>query len=241
MTSKRKGQTHLRLIGFFTVLGLLTSVLAFLQPETYRTIDPVLVFLLFTYPFLIGTAIYYYLQSESIAPILQEEYYAKWQLQSFAKICLSETDLQVIREELASSLLRLIKPALISVYELNSVTNHLEIAHQAGIQNLPKTATQGYAFGEGIPGWVMQNQNVVAIADIATEQHFQVDPWAKAMNLLSYAAVPIIVNGESIGIIAMYSLEQNHFQDSDLLVAQLVTQIYGLRLAALQVTASEVS
>ena len=43
--------------------------------------------------------------------------------------------------------------------------------------------------------------------------------------------VPIIVKGSPIGIIGMYSLEANFFQDSNLLIAQIAAQLYGLRLA----------
>jgi GAF domain-containing protein len=193
--------------------------------------DPVLIFLLVAYPFLIGTTIYFYLQHKKIAAALQEEYYIKWFLQSFAKVCLSETDLQIIREELGSTLLRLVKPALVMVYQMNPDTKRLEVIGQAGMKSLPNTATQGYTLGEGIPGWVMQNQNTVILADISKEQYLQVDPWAKALDLRSYAAVPVIVRGNAVGIIAMYSSEPNYFQDSNLLIAQLAAQLYGLGLA----------
>ncbi len=227
---QQQGQTHLRIIGLFALVGLVTSVFVFLRYESLLAIDPVLIFLLIAYPFLIGTAVHFYLKNQKTAANLQEEYYIKWYLQSFAKVCLTETEIQIIREELTSSILRLIRPALINVYELNRETSRLEIVHQGGIKNLPDTATQGYAFGEGIPGWVMQNQNTVILADIEKEQYIQIDPWAKAMGLRSYAAVPVSVRGEAIGIIAMYSLEPNFFHDSNLLITQLAAQLYGLSL-----------
>lgn len=225
------GQAPLQIICFIAVVGLATSLLAFLRFESPGAIDPVLIFLLAAYPILIGTAIYFYLQDKKIAASLQEEYYVKWFLQGFAKVCLSEHDQQIIKEELASTILRLIRPALVMVYELNQETKRLEVTQQSGIKNLPDTAAHGYAFGEGIPGWVMQNQNTVILPDISKEQYLQVDPWAKALELRSYAAVPIIVNGASVGIIGMYSLEPNFFQDSSLLIAQIAAQLYGLRLA----------
>ena len=227
---KQQGEATLRIIGLFALVGLVTSVVVFLRYESPLAIDPVLFFLLVAYPFLIGTAVYFYLQSQKTAATLKEEYYIKWYLQSFAKICINETVIQIIREELTSSILRLIRPALVNVYELNPESNRLEIVHQGGVKNLPDTATQGYAFGEGIPGWVMQNQNTVILADIAKEQYIQIDPWAKAMGFRSYAAVPVTVRGEAIGIIAMYSLEPNFFHDSNLLITQLTAQLYGLSL-----------
>ena len=229
---KQQGQAHLRIIGLFALIGLVTSVIVFLRYDSPLAIDPILIFLLVAYPFLIGTAVYFYLQNKKTTATLQEEYYIKWYLQSFAKVCLTENDIQIIREELTSSILRLIRPALLNVYELNPETNRLEIIHQGGIKNLPDTATQGYAFGEGIPGWVMQNQNTVILADIAKEQYIQIDPWAKAMGFRSYAAVPVSVRGEAVGIIAMYSLEPDFFHDSNLLITQLAAQLYGLSLAS---------
>ena len=228
---KQQGQVPLQIIGLIVLIGLITSLLAFFRFESAGGEDPVLIFLLVTYPLLFGTTVYYYLKDKKTAATLQEEYYIKWFLQSFAKVCLSEGDQQIIREELASTILRLIKPALVMVYEMNQETQRLEITQQSGIKNLPDTAAHGYAFGEGIPGWVMQNQNTVILPDISKEQYLQVDPWAKALELRSYAAVPIIVKGSSTGIIGMYSLEPNYFQDSNLLIAQIAAQLYGLRLA----------
>ncbi|TAK04480.1 GAF domain-containing protein [bacterium] len=231
---RQQGQAPLQIIGLIALIGLVTSLLAFLRFESPGAIDPVLIFLLVAYPILIGTTIYFYLQDKKIAVSLQEEYYIKWFLQSFAKVCISETDQQIIREELSSTILRLIHPALVMVYEVNTETQRLEITQQSGIKNLPDSAAHGYAFGEGIPGWVMQNQNTVILPDISKEQYLQVDPWAKSLELRSYAAVPIIVKGSPIGIIGMYSLEANFFQDSNLLIAQIAAQLYGLSLASMR-------
>ncbi len=227
------GQAPLQIIGLIALVGVITSLLAFLRFDSPGAIDPVLIFLLVAYPILIGTTIYFYLQDKKIAVALQEEYYIKWFLQSFAKVCLSERDRQIIREELTGTVLRLIHPALVMVYEVNAETQRLEVTQQSGIKNLPDTAVHGYAFGEGLPGWVMQNQNTVIMADISKEQYLQVDPWAKNLGLRSYAAVPIIVKGQAAGIIGMYSLEPGFFQDSNLLIAQLAAQLYGLSLAGL--------
>jgi len=231
-TNRHVGQVPLQIIVLIALIGLATSLLAFLRYESPLGADPMVIFLLVTYPLLFGAVVYYYLQDRNVAASLREEYYIKWFLQSFAKVCVSETDAQIVREELASTVLRLLKPALVMVYHLNPESGRLEVIQQSGIKNLPATATHGYTFGEGIPGWVMQNQNAVVLADIAKEQYLQIDPWAKSMDLRSYAAVPIIARGHSVGIIAMYSLEPNYFQDSNLLVAQIASQLYGLSLAS---------
>lgn len=231
---KSKGQVAFQIIVLIALIGLITSLLAFLRFETPGAIDPFLIFLLLAYPFLIGTTVYFYLQDKKVAANLREEYFIKWYLQSFAKVCLSETDLQIVREELTGSILRLIKPALVSLYELNPRTQRLETIRQAGVKNLPDKATQGYPLGEGIPGWVMQNQNTIIVADISKEQqNLEVDSWAKVLDFRSYAAVPVIARGKAVGIIAMYSLESNYFQDSNVLIAQLAANLYGLSLAGL--------
>lgn len=225
------GETPLRIISVIVTVGLITSVLTVFRYEFSQGIDPVLIFLLVTYPLLIGTVVYYYLQYRKLQSNLHGEHYARWYLQSFSKVCLTEPDLKVIRDELTNSILRLIRPALVNVYEQDSKTQRLEIVQQAGIKDLPNGAKYGYPHGEGIPGWVMQNQNTVILSDISQEQILKIDPWAKVMELRSYAAVPIIVRGKSTGIITMYSLEANYFQDFNLLIAQIAAQLYSLRLA----------
>ena len=223
---------------FIALLGPATSVLSSLSYDSPLGADPILIFLLFAYPFLIGATIYFHLEDKKTTAILQEEYYVKWYLQSFAKVCLTETDAQILREELAGTLLRLIRPALVMVYVLNPDTERLEIVQQAGIKNLPDAAGHGYTFGEGIPGWVMQNQNTAILADISKEQYLQVDAWAKTLNLRSFAAVPVVTGGKAIGIVAMYSFEPGYFQDSNLLVAQLAVQLLWARVAGSHSTPS---
>ena len=232
--AKQQCQAFLLIIGLVAVAALITSILVFFRLEPTGGIDPVVVFLLLTYPLLLGGLIYYYLQDKKVALALREEYYFKWFLQSFAKVCQSETDLQTIREELVNTLLRLIRPSLVMLYELDQETNRLQVIQQGGIKNLPDAAAQGYPFGEGIPGWVMQNQNIVILPEISKEPYLQTDPWTKALDLRSYAAVPVITRGKAIGVIAVYSHEANFFQDSNLLIAQLAAQLYGLSLASLR-------
>ena len=224
------------MIIMFVFAGILASVVAVLRYEFARGLDPVLIFLVVSYPVLLGATVHYYLQQKKIRSVLNEEHYVRWYLQSFANLCLSESDSQLIRNELINTILRLIKPALVSVYELDTNNQYLEMIRQAGIKDLPDNAKESYRIGEGIPGWVMQNQNAVSVADISKEQSLQVDSWAKFLDFRSYAAVPIIVRGKSIGIIAMYSLEPNYFQDSSLLSAQMVAQMFGLSLAGQQAT-----
>lgn len=229
---RQQGQAFLPIVGLFAIAGLLALVLVFVRLDPIAGIDPVTVFLLVTYPPLFGGLVYFYLQHQKTSASLKEEYFYKWFLQSFAKVCLSETDLQTIREELISTILRLVRPALVMLYELNVETNRLQMIQQGGIKNLPDTAARDYMFSEGIPGWVMQNQNTVILPDISKETYLQTDPWTRALGLRSYAAVPVIVRGNSVGIIGMYALEPNFFQDANVLIAQLAAQLYGLSLAS---------
>jgi transcriptional regulator with GAF, ATPase, and Fis domain len=228
---RQQGQGSLAIIGLLAGAGVLAAIVAFGRLEPIPGIDPVAIFILVTYPPLFGGLIYLYLRYKKTSADLSEEYYYKWFLQSFAKICLSEQDLQTIREELTNTILRLIRPSLVMLYELNAETNCLQMSQKGGIKNLPEAATRDYTFTEGIPGWVLQNQNIVMLPDISKDAYVQTDPWLSALGLRSYAAVPVIVNGNSVGIIAMYSHEPNFFQDTNMLVAQLVANLYGLGAA----------
>ncbi|MBI2360066.1 MAG: GAF domain-containing protein, partial [Deltaproteobacteria bacterium] len=228
----QRGQALLFIIGLLAIAGLLALLLALLRVEPIAGIDPVALLLVITYPPLFGGLIYFYLQHKKTSAALKEEYFYKWFLQSFAKVCHSESDLQTIREELINTVLRLIRPVLVMLYELNVETNRLQMTQKGGIKNLPETAARDYMLSEGIPGWVMQNQNIVILPDISRETYLQTDAWTRALGLRSYAAIPVIARGNSIGIIAMYALEPDFFQDTNLLVAQLAAQLYGLSLAA---------
>jgi len=226
-----RGQVSFNWIAGFALIGLLTSLLGFLRQDSFAGTDPVLAFLLIAYPFLIGTTVYFYLKDKKATADFQEEYYVKWHLQGLTKLCVVETDPQIVREEVVDSLLRLIRPAVVCIYEASPDSQRLEITHQGGMKNLPEAASQGYTFGEGVPGWVMQNQKPAVFNDISKDQFLQVDRWAQSMGLQSYGAVPVVVGVQSAGVIAMYSLETNFFDDSKVLIAQIVAQVYGLALA----------
>lgn len=228
-----RGQISFKWIIAFALIGLLTSLLGFLRQDSFAGTDPVLAFLLIAYPLLIGMTVYFYLKDKKAIADFQEEYYVKWQLQGLTKLCVVETDPQVVREEVVDSLLRLIRPSLVCIYELRPESRRVEIVHQGGMKNLPEAASQGYTFGEGVPGWVMQNQKPAVFNDIRKDQFLQVDPWARSLGLQSYGAIPVVVGVQSAGVIAMYSLEPDFFDDSKVLLAQIVAQIYGLALARL--------
>jgi len=225
-----RGQVSFNWIAGFALIGLLTALLGFLRPDSLAEVDPVLAFLLVAYPFLIGTTVYFYLKDKKATADFQEEYYVKWHLQGLTKLCVVETDPQIVREEVIDSFLRLIRPSLVCIYELSPESQRLEIVHQGGMKNLPEAVSQGYTFGEGVPGWVMQNQKPAVFNDISKDQFLQLDRWALSLGLQSYGAVPVVVGDHSAGIIAMYSLEPNFFDDSKVLIAQIVAQVYGLAL-----------
>lgn len=229
-----RGQVSFNWIALFAFIGLLTSVLALIRQESLAGADPVLVFLLVAYPFLIGMTVYFYLKDKKASNDLQEEYYVKWHLQGLTKLCIVENDLQIVREEVVDSLLRLVRPSVVCIYESKPNSERLEITHQGGMKNLPEAASQGYTFGEGVPGWVMQNQKPAVFNDLAKDQFLQVDRWAQSMGLRSYGAVPVIVREQAAGVIAMYSLEASFFDDSKILLAQIVAQVYGLSLGQLE-------
>lgn len=195
--------------------------------------DPVVIFLLIAVPVLAGTTVHLHLGSKRIAASLRRESLVKWYLHGFTKTCLAEADPQAVREALAETLIRLVGPRAVRIYELNSQSNRLELLHQLRVGDRADENEQGYVLDEGIPRWVMQNRKPVILNDLSLELSHQVAPRAMGMGFSSFAAIPLMAREKPLGLITMYSSEPNFFDDSKVLLAQILADVYGLSLESL--------
>jgi formate hydrogenlyase transcriptional activator len=75
----------------------------------------------------------------------------------------------------------------------------------------------GYAVGldDSHHGWVFKNQRPLLRYDLEKEREFAAEDRAYAAGGRSFCAVPLIVNGESIGVINVLSFKKNQYSRTD--------------------------
>lgn len=80
--------------------------------------------------------------------------------------------------------------------------------------------------GQGVVGYVMQTKEPVIIADTRTDKRYRVDD----MQRLSEICVPIIHEGELMGIIDSENSKLNHFKERDLQIMTTIATLTGNKI-----------
>jgi len=83
--------------------------------------------------------------------------------------------------------------------------------------------------GEGLSGWVAQNNKAILNGNPSVESAYLVDG-AKASNLRSALAVPLVVDGRVTGVLALYQAAQDAFSNDHLRVLLAVSSKVALSI-----------
>ena len=66
---------------------------------------------------------------------------------------------------------------------------------------------------ESHDGWTLEHQRSIIRRDLETERQFLIEEHTLAEGLRSYCAVPLIVRGDSIGVITILSFRKNQYSE----------------------------
>lgn len=94
-------------------------------------------------------------------------------------------------------------------------------------QGIVQSADVPIAFerGEGLSGWVMQNQVPVCIDDVRNDQRWLVEP-GRADDVRSVAAAPLMTGDTTLGVLILTSPEVEYFSESQLrLLATIANEV----------------
>lgn len=98
-----------------------------------------------------------------------------------------------------------------------------------GFKNSPEKLTEllfEVEAGQGVVGYVMQTKEPVMIADTRTDKRYRVDE----MQRLSEICVPIIHDGELMGIIDSENSKVNYYQERDLQILTTIATLTGNKI-----------
>jgi signal transduction protein with GAF and PtsI domain len=118
----------------------------------------------------------------------------------------------------------LMRVASCSVYLHDDATGRLVLKATSGLaQEAVGIASLGA--GEGLTGWTVTHGKPVAAADAVADPRFKLVPEAEEMSLRSLLAVPLTVEGRTIGAMNVQTREVHDFQDEEVELLSLVANL----------------
>lgn len=214
----------------FTIalLGVGASVLS-LSAKGEEFLDPILLFLLVSYPVILFFAVYTQLRITKFKQSVSEHLLSRWHLYSFIKTCSTETDLNIIAEEALLTITRLVEPSFTRIYQFDKAGQQLEVLKQTG--QTPAQTPEAYAFDEAIPAWVIKNKNAVVINDLAKEQYLGTGTGGTASEFRSLAAVPAVSGNQPVGLFMLLAKQTGFFNDTNILLIQMIANLYATAIS----------
>ena len=91
------------------------------------------------------------------------------------------------------------------------------------------------AFGEGGVGWVALYRRPLNVPDVASDERFRARTWFKQHGLTGFLALPILLDGELLAVLALAGRQPFHFapEDQSLLESFAAQAAVAIRNAAL--------
>lgn len=210
------------------VLGVGTSVLS-LSVKGEEFLDPVLLFLLISYPVILFFAVYAQIRVTKFKQSLGDHLLSRWHLYGFIQTCSTETDPNIIADEALLTITRLVEPSFARIYQFDKERQQLEILKQTGptLSQMPGD----YALDEAIPVWVMKNKNAVVINDLAKEQYLGAGTGETANEFRSLAAVPAVSGNQPVGLFMLLAKQTGFFNDTNILLIQMIANLYATAIS----------
>ncbi|QNA44787.1 sensor histidine kinase [Lacibacter sediminis] len=115
------------------------------------------------------------------------------------------------------------------IYLWNNDKTKMQQRAGYGNKNSPEKLAENLfevEMGQGVVGYVMQTKEPVIIADTRTDKRYRVDD----MKRLSEICVPIIHEGELMGIIDSENSNLNHFKERDLQIMTTIATLTGNKI-----------
>ena len=142
----------------------------------------------------------------------------------------STRDLQATLDIITSVTTEAMRVASCSVYLQDPSTGRLVLKATSGLAQ-QAVGIASLAAGEGLTGWTVTHGKAVAAADAVADPRFKLVPEAEEMSLRSLLAVPLTVEGRTIGAMNVQTRDVHDFEDEEV---ELLTLVANLAAGALE-------
>jgi signal transduction histidine kinase len=148
----------------------------------------------------------------------------------------SSLDIKEVLGEIAQAAATLMDAAIVNFWiaDIATQTLHLRTSSHP-VLGSAFAMRRTLAFGEGGIGWVALHRRPLNVPDVANDVRFIARAWFKQQGLMSFLALPIILDGELLAVLALVGRQPFHFapEDQSLLESFAAQAAVAIRNAAL--------
>jgi signal transduction histidine kinase len=148
----------------------------------------------------------------------------------------SSLDIKEVLGEIAQAAATLMDAATVNFWIADAATQTLHMRTSSHpVLGSAFARKQTLAFGEGGIGWVALHRRPLNISDVASDARFIARAWFKQHGLTSFLALPIMLEGELLAVLALAGRQPFHFapEDQSLLESFAAQAAVAIRNAAL--------
>jgi len=148
----------------------------------------------------------------------------------------SSLDIKEVLGEIAQAAATLMDAAIVNFWVADTAAQTLHLRTSSHpVLGSAFAMRRTLAFGEGGIGWVALHRRPLNVPDVASDARFIARAWFKQQGLTSFLALPIILDGELLAVLALAGRQPFHFapEDQSLLESFAAQAAVALRNAAL--------
>ena len=148
----------------------------------------------------------------------------------------SSLDIKEVLGEIAQAAATLMDAAIVNFWIADTATQTLHMRTSSNpVLGSAFAMRRTLAFGEGGIGWVALHHRPLNVPDVASDERFIARAWFKQHGLTSFLALPIILDGELLAVLALAGRQPFRFapEDQSLLESFAAQAAVAIRNAAL--------
>lgn len=147
----------------------------------------------------------------------------------------SSLDIKAVLSEIAQAAATLMEASTVNFWIADSATQTLHMRTSSNATLGGDFPLAKLAFGQGGIGWVALHRRPLNVPDIASDPRFVARAWFQKHGLTSFLALPIVLNGDLLAVLALAGSKPFHFapEDQSFLESFVAQAAVALRNAAL--------
>lgn len=147
----------------------------------------------------------------------------------------SSLDIEEVLSEIAQAAMTFVDAVAVSFWIVDTTTQTLQLRTSLDPVLSTNFPTTTFAFGQGAIGWIAQHRCPLSVPDVAKDDRFVAQAWFQEHGLSTFLGLPIMLEGELLGVLALASRQPLTFapDDQGLLDSFVAQAAVAIRNAAL--------
>ena len=140
-----------------------------------------------------------------------------------SRLLTSTLDLAEVLDRLADIARTRLETDVARIWLLDEEGEVLRLAAHKGRVRSPLPAREQVATRSSLVGWVFTHRKPLALADVQQDRRLEKRDWFKAEGFASLLCVPILLDGDVIGILSGMTRQRREFRAPDVALAEALT------------------